>query len=165
MRSFCWSNKSGVLHDPATCPALALQAFEGINSKVSNSIEELLDSIEGPFEQALQKSNQVAEQLTGVVSVAKGLVNNQVFQAILGGLEAFNRAITTRVKFTINLGTLCLWVSVYCSARLVKHGQHLQPPPSTEVSCRCFLGRSTIPICLFCNRLRLVLAPLWYKQQ
>lgn len=157
MRSSCWSNKADVLRHPATCSALALQAFEGINSKVSNSIEELLDSIEGPFEQALKKSNQVAEQLTGVVSVAKGLVNNEVFQAVLGGLEAFNRAITARVKFTINLGTLCLWVGV--AAQLIQHGQHLQPPPSTDVSCSCFLGRWTIPICLFCIRLRLVLAP------
>jgi hypothetical protein len=91
--------------------AAPLQAFEGVNSKVSESIEEFLGAIDGPYAQALAKSNQIAEQLADVVSVAKGLVNNEVFQAVLSGLRAFNRAITTRVKFTINLGRFCLWVS------------------------------------------------------
>lgn len=96
-----------LLHSTTRC----LQVFESVNGKVSARVNEFLDSISGPYSQALDKGNKAAEKLTGVVAVAQGLVNNEVFKAVVSGLEDFNKAVTRRVSFEINLGTFCLWVS------------------------------------------------------
>lgn len=61
---------------------------------------------------------EVGEQLSGVVAVADGILDNEVFKAIINGLEEFGRLIKKRVQFTIYLGEFCLWVSVGCMYRM-----------------------------------------------
>lgn len=71
-------------------------------------MQEFLAAI-APFKNAVTPVMDVAEDIAGVMDVVKDIVDNAIFKEIIGGLEKFNNLLTTRVKFTINLGRFCLW--------------------------------------------------------
>jgi hypothetical protein len=83
---------------------LATQVFEDLNDELATGINTFLDKVE-PFQTAVAKVSEIGDDLKDVISVAKTVVDNEVFKTVVAGLKAFEDAITTRVKFTINLGT------------------------------------------------------------
>jgi hypothetical protein len=98
---------SATLNDVALSPP-TLQAFESVNTKITSTVQSFLDTIDVDFTDALQKASDAADQLSGVVDVAKAIANNPVFIAVVDGLEAFNNAIKARVKFVIPIGRICI---------------------------------------------------------
>jgi hypothetical protein len=106
------------------------QAFESVNTKITTTVQSFLDTIDVDFTDALQKASDAADKLSGVVDVAKSIANNEVFIAVVDGLEKFNNAIKARVKFTIPIGRICIPFLVSGISSKVPHED-----THAEVSC------------------------------
>jgi hypothetical protein len=87
-----------------------LQAFQAVNQDIANGLDGLISKVD-PARVALDELRGALDDVRPFLNTVKGMTNNEVFIAIVDGLNKFQRILTTRVRFTIKLPDFCLWVS------------------------------------------------------